>query len=63
MSNTTRIDAAFGILYSEQSIDACESKNANTCQEGDVVYNPYYSMPFETETTAYIAAISFDKKF
>lgn len=63
MSNTTRIDAAFGVLYSEQNIKACESKNANTCQEGDVVYNPYYSMPFKTETTAYIAAISFDQKF
>ena len=63
LSSTTRVDAAFGILYSEQNIDACESKNANTCEEGDVVYNPYFSMPFETETTAYIAALSFDKKF
>lgn len=63
LSGTTRIDAAFGILYSEQDIAACTSKNANTCNEGDVVYNPYYSMPFKTETTAYLAAISFDKKF
>ncbi|MBA54629.1 MAG: hypothetical protein CMK89_09255 [Pseudomonadales bacterium] len=63
LSNTTRVDAAFGVLYSEQDIAACESQNANTCNEGDVVYNPYYSMPFETETTAYIGAISFDKKF
>lgn len=63
LSSTTRVDAAFGVLYSEQDIAACESQNANTCNEGDVVYNPYYSMPFETETTAYIGAISFDKKF
>ncbi|AUM11298.1 OmpP1/FadL family transporter [Ketobacter alkanivorans] len=63
MSSTTRIDAAFGVLYSEQNIAACESKNANSCQEGDVVYNPYYSMPFKTETIAYIGALSFDKKF
>ncbi|MCP5020075.1 MAG: hypothetical protein GY938_33030 [Ketobacter sp.] len=63
MSSTTRIDAAFGVLYSEQNIAACESKNANTCNEGDVVYNPYYSMPFKTETIAYIGALSFDKKF
>mgnify|MGYP003684455265 FL=1 len=63
LSSTTRVDAAFGVLYSEQDIAACESKNANTCQEGDVVYNPYYSMPFKTETIAYIAAISFDRKF
>lgn len=63
LSGTTRIDAAVGILYSEQNIDACESKNANTCDEGDVVYNPYYSMPFDTETTAYIGAITIDKKF
>ncbi|MAR93083.1 MAG: hypothetical protein CML06_19730 [Pseudomonadales bacterium] len=63
LSSTARVDAALGVLYSEQSIDACKSLNANRCQEGDVVYNPYYSMPFETETTAYIGAISFDKKF
>ncbi|RLT97986.1 OmpP1/FadL family transporter [Ketobacter sp.] len=63
ISGTTRVDAAIGVLYSEQKIDACESSNANTCNEGDVVYNPYYSMPFETETTAYIGAISIDKKF
>lgn len=63
LSSTTRIDAAFGVLYSEQNVPACASKNANTCQEGDVVYNPYYSIPFSTETIAYIGALSFDRKF
>ena len=63
LSATSQIEGAFGYLYSKQDIDACVSKNANNCQEGDVVYNPYYSMPFETETTAYIFTLSYDQKF
>ncbi len=63
LDSTSRIDAAFGYLYSEQNIPACKSKNANTCQQGDVVYNPYYSMPFSTEATGYIFAFSYDQKF
>jgi len=63
MNKTTRVEGAFAVLVSEQNISACESKNANNCQEGDVVYNPYYSMPFTTDVTAYLMALSIDRKF
>ncbi|RLP55645.1 MAG: hypothetical protein D6160_04385 [Ketobacter sp.] len=63
LDSTSRIDGAFGLLLSEQNIGACQSNNANNCKEGDVIYNPYYSIPFKTETTAYIFALSYDKKF
>lgn len=63
MDKRTRIEGAFAVLFSEQDIPACRSENANTCNEGDTVYNPYYSMPFDTETTAYIVNLSIDRKF
>lgn len=63
LSSTSRVEAALGVLYSEQDIGPCESNNANGCREGDVIYNPYYSVPFKTETTAYIFSMSYDKKF
>ncbi|MCG8316953.1 MAG: outer membrane protein transport protein [Pseudomonadales bacterium] len=59
----THVDAAIAYLYSKTSTAACESENANSCVEGNVVYNPYYSMPFENEVEAYLFAISVDKKF
>jgi long-subunit fatty acid transport protein len=62
-NKTTRIEGAFGYLYSESSTPAGKSHNANSNIEGDVVYNPYYSTPFKNETTAYLFALSLDQKF
>ena len=61
--NVTRVEAAVGYLYSHTETDACESLNANSCREGDVVYNPYYATPFENEVKAYLVALSIDRKF
>lgn len=63
LDSKSRVDGAFGYLTSDQDIAACASGNSNTCNEGDVVYNPYYSMPFKTETEAFIFTLSYDKKF
>lgn len=62
-SKTTRIEGAFGYLYSDSNTAAGESSNANSNIEGDVVYNPYFSIPFENKTTAYLFALSVDQKF
>ncbi|MEE2733473.1 MAG: outer membrane protein transport protein [Pseudomonadota bacterium] len=59
----TRVEAAVGYLYSHTKTDACESRNANSCKEGDVVYNPYFATPFENEVNAYLVAVSIDRKF
>lgn len=63
LDRTSRVEGAFGYLISETDIAACESDNANGCRQGDVVYNPYYSVPFENTTTAYLFTLSYDKKF
>lgn len=60
---TTRFDAAFGYMHSSTQTDACQSRNANSCKEGDVVYNPYFATPFENDVNAYLVAISVDRKF
>lgn len=59
----TRFDAAFAYLYSETSTPACGSENANSCIEGNVVYNPYFATPFENEVNGYLLAFSVDRKF
>ena len=59
----TQIDAAFGYLISETSTAACESQNANSCVEGNVVYNPYYSMPFENEVKGYLFSVAVERPF
>lgn len=61
--NITRFDAAFGYMHSKTKTDACQSRNANSCVEGDVVYNPYFATPFESEVNAYLVALSVDRKF
>lgn len=63
LDNTSRVEGAFGMLISETTVAACESLNANSCEDGDVVYNPYFSTPFENKTTAYLFALSYDQKF
>ncbi|HVL02320.1 MAG TPA: outer membrane protein transport protein [Dongiaceae bacterium] len=63
LDRTSRVEAAFGYLLSEVSVDPCESLNANSCKDGDVVYNPYYSTAFKNTTTAYLVNLSYDKKF
>ena len=62
-NKTTRIEGAFGYLKSSSNTAAGESRNANSNIEGDVVYNPYFSTPFKSETTAYLVALSLDQKF
>lgn len=62
-SKTTRVEGAFGYLYSDSNTPSGKSLNANSNKEGDVVYNPYYSIPFKNETTAYLFALSLDQKF
>lgn len=59
----TRVEGAFAYLYSETSTPACKSQNANSCIEGNVVYNPYFSTPFENEVNGYLMALSIDRKF
>lgn len=59
----TRFDGAFAYLYSESSTPACKSQNANSCIEGNVVYNPYFSTPFENEVNGFLMAVSVDRKF
>ena len=59
----THVDAAVAYLHSKTTTAACESENANSCVEGNVVYNPYFSIPFENEVDAYLVAISIDQKF
>jgi len=59
----TRFDAAFGYMHSSTKTEACQSRNANSCIEGDVVYNPYFATPFENEVNAYLVALSVDRKF
>jgi len=59
----THVDMALGYLHSSTSTKACQSENANSCAEGNVVYNPYYATPFKNEVTGYLAAISVDRKF
>lgn len=61
--DVTVVEAAVGYMHSKTSTPSCESRNANSCVEGDVVYNPYYSMPFENEVNAYLFAFSVDRKF
>mgnify|MGYP001989988961 FL=1 len=61
--NLTQVEAAIGYLHSNTKTDACESVNANSCREGDVVYNPYFATPFENEVNAYLVALSIDRKF
>lgn len=62
-SHETRIEGAFAYLKSSTSTPACGSENANSCIEGNVVYNPYFSMPFENEVDGYLVAISIDRPF
>ena len=59
----TRFDAAFAYLYSHTSTPACGSENANSCAEGNVVYNPYFATPFENEVNGYLIAFSMDREF
>ncbi len=59
----TRVEAALGYLYSASDTPACQSQNANSCEEGHVVYNPYYATPFENEVKGYLLALSLDRKF
>lgn len=63
VSKTTRVEGAFGYLYSDSSTPPGKSRNANSNIEGDVVYNPYFSTAFKNETTAYLFALSLDQKF
>lgn len=63
LDKTSRVEGAFGYMVSETKVSACESLNANSCADGDVVYNPYYSIPFENTTTAYLFTLSYDEKF
>lgn len=62
-SKTTRVEGAFGYLYSESNTPSGKSSNANSELEGDVVYNPYFATDFSSETTAYLFALSVDQKF
>ncbi len=62
-SNVTRIDAAIAYGKSETKTSSCASRNANSCIDGDVLYNPYYSQPFATEAETYLFALSFEKQF
>lgn len=62
-NKTTRIEGAFGFLYSNSSTPSGRSANANSEIEGDVVYNPYFATDFENTTTAYLFALSIDQKF
>ena len=59
----TRVDAALGYLHSSTYTPACKSQNANSCIDGNVVYNPYFATPFKNEVNGYLAAISVDRKF
>jgi len=63
LDSNTEISAALGYLVSTTNTAACESRNANDCIQGDVVYNPYYSIPFKNKTTAYLLNMAFDQKF
>lgn len=62
-NKTTRIEGAFGYLYSNSKTPSGGSTNANSEIEGDVVYNPYFATDFENTTTAYLFALSIDQKF
>ena len=62
-NKTTRIEGAFGYMYSDSKTPAGKSSNANSNLEGDVVYNPYFATDFANETTAYLFALSMDQKF
>lgn len=62
-NHDTQIDAAFGYMTSKTSTAACESENANSCVEGNVVYNPYYSIPFENEVNGYLLSVSLSRPF
>lgn len=59
----SRVDMAFGYLYSSFDIDSGVSKNANGTKAGDVVYNPYAYLDLSGTTTAYIVALSYDERF
>ncbi|NPU90616.1 MAG: hypothetical protein HPY82_01770 [Gammaproteobacteria bacterium] len=59
----TRVDAAIAFIHSETSTPACESQNANSCEEGNVVYNPYFATDFENEVNGVLVALSVDRKF
>ena len=59
----TKVDAALGYLHSQTYTPACGSNNANSCEDGNVVYNPYFATSFSNEVTGYLAAISIDRKF
>jgi long-subunit fatty acid transport protein len=59
----THVDAAIAYLHSETSTPTCESQNANSCIEGNVVYNPYFATPFENEVNGVLVALSIDRKF
>lgn len=60
---STQLDAAVGYLHSAASTPACQSENANSCLEGNVVYNPYYATDFSNEVNAWLLAVSMDRKF
>lgn len=62
-NKTTRVEGAFGYLYSNSKTPSGGSTNANSEIEGDVVYNPYFATDFENTTTAYLFALSIDQKF
>lgn len=59
----SRVDVAFGYLYSSFDVDSGVSKNANGTKAGDVVYNPYAYLDLSGSTTAYIFALSYDERF
>lgn len=62
-SDVTKIDVGIAFGQTEVSTSACESRNANSCVEGDVIYNPYFSQPFKTSTDILILNVSYDRKF
>lgn len=59
----SQVQFGFGWLHSEFDAPAGSSESANSVQPGHVVYNPYAYLDIESETNAYIFALSYDSKF
>ena len=63
LDKDTRIDAAFGYLYSAYTAKAGQSDNLNTTTPGHVVYTPYAFLDVNASVSAYIFSFSYDEKF
>lgn len=63
IDNESTLDLGFGYLDSGFKAGIGQSQNSNSIKSGRVVYNPYAFLALDSETTAYVFALTYDRQF